>query len=332
MIYLDCMATVVGPLLSLEARGKLANILTFRSHPGHINVGRFWKPGSRRKFEPSVDQLFNRHLYGQAVEEWRGLTTSHRQLYKDFAEGEPYTGFNFFIKQFIESVFILPPPYPTNGLLRFYSFDSETVSGTTLEDLSGNGNHGTLVSSPAFVPGNIGEAIRFSTANERVEIPPIFSGFTFSYVFSFRTTFVSTIEENNLLNRNNAMFSASRIFSGGAHFERITFQPVDGGRIRMKWRNSANTGDVRVTSANHYNDGNWHRLIGTVTGGSQFRLYIDGELVGSNLSSTLHSGANPLDFIGTLRLGVDSYRGDIDEFLAYNRVLTAPEIASLSIL
>lgn len=54
------------------------------------------------------------------------------------------------------------------GLVGYWSMDGGTISGTTLADLSGNGNNGTLVNGPTLVPGLVGQALSFNGTNQKI--------------------------------------------------------------------------------------------------------------------------------------------------------------------
>ena len=100
-------------------------------------------------------------------------------------------------------------------------------------------------------------------------------------------------------------------------------------KIKGGFESSGGT-DYYVTSANSYNDGQWHYAVVTY-GGSTVILYIDGVQVGSKSTS----GASP-DSAGTkpVRVGANSrvtppttnfFIGDIDEVRVWNDDLTATE-------
>jgi len=55
------------------------------------------------------------------------------------------------------------------GLVAAYSFDEG--SGTSINDLSGNGNNGTLINGPTWAAGEYGSALSFDGTNDYVSIP-----------------------------------------------------------------------------------------------------------------------------------------------------------------
>jgi hypothetical protein len=63
----------------------------------------------------------------------------------------------------------LDPSDPINqGLVGYWSMDGSTIAGTTLRDLSGKGNNGTLVGSPPLVNGITGQALSFNGSSQYV--------------------------------------------------------------------------------------------------------------------------------------------------------------------
>lgn len=87
---------------------------------------------------------------------------------------------------------------------------------------------------------------------------------------------------------------------------------------------------VTLTTPTPYNDGQWHFVTAT-QGAEGMRLYVDGQLLGSNTTT----GAE--NFIGYWRIGGDAtwgstspwFAGSIDEAAVYSRVLGAAEIDDL---
>ncbi|MGI8330563.1 LamG-like jellyroll fold domain-containing protein [Actinomadura scrupuli] len=90
-----------------------------------------------------------------------------------------------------------------------------------------------------------------------------------------------------------------------------------------------------VQSGNGYNNNKWHHVVGTVDGSAGMKLYVDGNLVGSD--ATAKSGQ---PFSGYWRVGGDnvagwplapssSYlNGTIDEVAVYPKALSAAQVAT----
>src|SRR5882724_2913132 len=57
----------------------------------------------------------------------------------------------------------------TQGLVAYWSFDRNSVTGMRVKDMSGNGNDGTLTNSPNLVKGKIGQALQLDETNRFVD-------------------------------------------------------------------------------------------------------------------------------------------------------------------
>ena len=114
------------------------------------------------------------------------------------------------------------------------------------------------------------------------------------------------------------------------NYDRHTYMQPDG-----KLRFGVHTGAVRtVTSPTAYNDGLWHVAVSTL-GADGMKLYVDGRLVAADAATT---GAQ--SYAGYWRIGGDrltgwtgvgtvgGFKGELDEFAVYPRVLSAQEVAA----
>lgn len=75
------MTKVIGPLLSFEARGNVAKILSFQRRPSGAACIRYSKPGSRSRFTPSAGQQTIRTDYREAVAAWQTLTPTEKEAW-----------------------------------------------------------------------------------------------------------------------------------------------------------------------------------------------------------------------------------------------------------
>lgn len=96
------MAKVKGALHSDSVGGKFAGQMIFRRGKKNITVTSFYKPGSFKKFIPSEFQLAQREKYGKAVEAWRALSPSEKDIFNGLAKisDKNISGWNLFFKQF----------------------------------------------------------------------------------------------------------------------------------------------------------------------------------------------------------------------------------------
>lgn len=58
-----------------------------------------------------------------------------------------------------------------SNLVLWYTLDSNNISGTSVTDLSGNSNTGTLTGSPVVGAGQIGQALTFTSTANYIDVP-----------------------------------------------------------------------------------------------------------------------------------------------------------------
>ena len=66
--------------------------------------------------------------------------------------------------------FVCGEPFVTKGLISFWTFDKEDISGKTVKDIWGE-NDGTMVGDPQIVDGKIDQALSFNGTSDLVEVP-----------------------------------------------------------------------------------------------------------------------------------------------------------------
>ena len=78
--------------------------LIYRASNGINIVSRFHKPGTYRKTTPSGLQIIQRNSYSEAVSAWNQLTNEAKLQYVADARGTGLTGFNLFLKIYLNSI------------------------------------------------------------------------------------------------------------------------------------------------------------------------------------------------------------------------------------
>ncbi len=218
-------------------------------------------------------------------------------------------------QKFISSLLVLTiialAPLCQAGIVAYWSFDDG--SGGTASDSSGNGYHGTLNGSPAWVVGRIGGALQFDGADDYI---------------STGQSLLNNLSEFTLACWINADAYTNKVgFVGQNDCIEFGFNSSD---LRC-WNTSVNG---RVTGAWTLGTGTWHHVA--VTGNSSgMRLYIDGEFFAGPSSSP--GGGNYGSSGYTLKIGGGGiwdtsgnfFDGIMDEVYIYDHALTQPEIYNL---
>lgn len=113
------MAKLIGPLHSFEASGKVASMV-FGNWRGIAWVRGHFIPANPK----TPEQVNIRTALTISVATWQAQTGIEQDLWSDAAKGQPYSGYNLFMKTALDeyilqlTVSVLPtglvytPPYP----------------------------------------------------------------------------------------------------------------------------------------------------------------------------------------------------------------------------
>jgi PKD repeat protein len=192
-------------------------------------------------------------------------------------------------------------PYGTNG----------TYSGTA-----------TTRNQAGVLPGTTDKAVKFNTAligtgggvvssNTQVSNPT-----TYTEEIWFKT---STTKGGKLIGFGDAKTGLSN------NYDRHIYMQNDGRIVFGTWTGQANT----ITSPTPLNNNQWHQAVAT-QGADGLKLYVDGQLVGTNPAT----GAQAYN--GYWRIGGDNtwgssspyFSGTLDEAAVYPTVLSAQDVAN----
>ncbi|HUV63643.1 MAG TPA: LamG domain-containing protein, partial [Sedimentisphaerales bacterium] len=213
-------------------------------------------------------------------------------------------------------------PDPT-GLQAHYEFEG------TYSDSSGNARHGTAMGNPAFVAGEVGQAINLDGVDDYVQITGykgILGPNAVTVTAWVRTTSTGTADTGS--NSTNAIVGWGPNVAG----QRFGFR-VDAGRLRAEHHGGNVQGDSSM------NDGGWHHVAVTVQENATVSypdviLYLDG--MNDTRPTTDLDPVFNLTAAEDLRIGSRPasndrfFQGQIDEVRIYDRALTQEEIAWLS--
>lgn len=187
-------------------------------------------------------------------------------------------------------------------------------SGTTWNDLSGNGNNGTLVNGPTFDSGNNGSIV-FDGVNDRVDITS-FTSLSQNLTFSlwFNPTSLPSLSNINVL-YSIAETETIRLYKNS------NFQ--ENNLAWLVYYDRVNESIGAVLPQYTYTTGVWTNTVMTLNESGQYKVYING-----NLFST----QNPSNFVrwklptGLLRISSTTFPGKTSTFNITEKVLTQQEV------
>ncbi len=218
-----------------------------------------------------------------------------------------------------------PTATPTNtsapgaGPIHRYQFEGNA------NDTGSAVANGTLVNSPTFTTGRVGQAVNLAggsggSASQHVSLPAgIVNGLTNFTV----ATWVKL----------DTTGSWRRVFDFGAGTTTNMFLvPTSGSTIRFAITTSGSGGEQRINGTAALPTGVW-KHVAVTRNGNTGTLYVDGVQVGTNTSMTLspsNLGNTTNNWLGRSQYSGDAFLdGQIDEFRIYNYALTASEVLSL---
>ncbi|MEX0919026.1 MAG: LamG domain-containing protein [Candidatus Paceibacterota bacterium] len=201
------------------------------------------------------------------------------------------------------------------GLVGHWTFDGPSVTATTANDVSGNGNHGTIAGNVSPVGGRIGQAFEFDGDGDYVGSIP-----SLGLEGSVDLTISAWVNPRSVQRQG--------IFEGSSNGS-VSFMLFDSNRMRLAERG---VDWVGLSSNTNVPINQWSNIIvvyNSLTNTVQF--YLNGDDDGSYVEEV--NFANPAtQNIGLYRASdSDSYYfdGAIDDVRIYNRALTADEVYRL---
>jgi formylglycine-generating enzyme required for sulfatase activity len=218
-----------------------------------------------------------------------------------------------------------PTGIVTDGLVLWLDAgitSSYPTSGTTWTDLSGNRNNGTLTNGPTYSSAN-GGSILFNSSNKKVIIPYN------SNINPSNVTISVWFKRNSTINYShfaglpafNSSWTAPYV-SYGIEFIGTTDQPslvlgFSGGSFSYTTANASTSTAV----------GLWVNVVGTFDG-SFSRIYVNGQLITSNVETRTLFTTSANFVLGTETQGTNSYsfNGNISNTQVYNRALSVGEV------
>ena len=181
-------------------------------------------------------------------------------------------------------------------------------SGNTIQDLSGNGRHGTFLgTNTTLATGKFGPCLNFNGTADRVAYPAFDSGPAIS---------ISAWIMSNAWDSDDAILSQMRVVFA-----------VRGGGASLYFYPDV---DEAPSSYTHtFTVGQWYHVAVSFSAAQDYIMAIDGVVVASGTSGSDLDRVAAGSGIGTLVSTSWPFKGNIDNLLLYNRALSAGEIADL---
>lgn len=202
-----------------------------------------------------------------------------------------------------------------DGLIGYWSFNGQDMSGVTATDRGSGGNNGTLTSGPTAVPGVVGQALNFDGVNDYVNLgsSAILNPANFTLSAWFKSSGCSAAMTPCNIYRWRTFGNALAVTSAG--------------EVQTYFYDSGVVLHTVTTTGGSYNDNQWHHVSGTYDGAT-LTMYVDGISNGAPASSadlTYAAGSASIGRAGNF--DGDYFSGAIDEVRLYNRALSAAEVA-----
>jgi hypothetical protein len=204
---------------------------------------------------------------------------------------------------------VVPPPL---GLVAAYSFN--TVSGSTVADVSGNNNNGTVSNAVGTSGGKYGGALSFNGTSARVNVPNTAS-LQLSSAMTLEAWVRPAVVSNawrDVVYKGDDNYYLEATSTGGS-------RPVGGGII--------GGASVEIRGSPALTTNAWAHLALTYDGAA-LRLYVNGTQVSSTTKTgTIRTSTNQLQ-IGSDSIHGQYFSGLIDEVRIFNIARTQAQIQS----
>lgn len=211
---------------------------------------------------------------------------------------------------------VVDASYPT-GLSAGYPFQEGT--GSTVADVTGTHNAGTISSASWISSGKYGNALSFNGSTSYVNLG------TFDITGQALTISAWIKADSFASNVDPRILSKATGTAEADHYFMLGSTPSNGNKLRFRLKTNGLTKTL-VASSGDLPVGQWAHVAATYDG-STMRLYKDGVEVGNVAMSGSTSSSNAVPvWIGRNPDGSNAFHGAIDELRIYSKALTPTEI------
>ena len=221
---------------------------------------------------------------------------------------------------------------PTNGLVAHYPFTGNA------NDNSANANNGTVTGATLTTDrfGNVNAAYSFSNTSDKIALSTVSANNILKYSVAgwFQKTTASNGVGGTIFGQSNGCVGADglRLWIGNNNLLTWAVEYSSGCQSKSKHQPTYN-----------YSDNQWHFFVVTFDGASgavktnQLKIYVDNILVTQLDDSSSNTSAvtvplinsNFTTTIGNVNNSVDGFKGKLDDFRIYDRVLNSSEVTAL---
>ena len=211
-----------------------------------------------------------------------------------------------------------PKTVLTNGLLGYWTFDGNDMPSGQVNDVSGNGNNGSLLNaatSSVYTIGKVGQGLNFDGVNDEINY-----GNISSTLFASDFTLALWVKP--------AAVATSYIMGKFTSTTATTDILTRSGNNNFEFRIDQNTGNDIATTNGTLVAGKWTHLVVTRIG-TDLRMYLNGVNDGAVTNSEDGSTTGNLVLGDRYVAAGLPFKGNVDDFRVYERGLTAAEVQLL---
>jgi len=219
-----------------------------------------------------------------------------------------------------EAATVIKRPPNNLNLVGYWPFDGKDVTTTITNDVSGNGNHGTIVGDTKPALGKIGQAMEFDGSGDYVYLTA-----SSNFIPSENNSITLTVwVKANSISANPISNRIINIHRGSIAGSSLALSLGSGNKVQFYNHSGLSTNSwVNTVSV-----GNWY-FIALTYDGTSFQKYFNGNIDGSTITESLLAGGSYPAYIGSYDGNGAFINGSIDDVRIYNRALSEQEVKDL---
>ena len=208
---------------------------------------------------------------------------------------------------------------PANDLMVHFSMDAEFIDGKTVID-SANGAilSGTMIGQVSSVSGKVSGALNFDGYGDYINMPPGFDDFSNGMTVSFWAYPTAVHDWARFIDFGNGASNDNIIFARPGSNNDISFHV---------YRGSSSGSQITASGALELNK--WQMFTATLNPFGYVRIYKNGQQVANGRTNIPRNVVRTNNYIGKSNWSNEYYKGNLDEFAIWDRVLSDNEITAI---